>query len=204
MPPMHCMNIDSENGRLLLRLALHSIEYGLAHGRVIAVDIDQYVAALRQPRACFLTLTEGGNLRGCTGTLEPVRPLVEQVVEAAYSTAFRDPRFTALRATELDRLELELAVLGPLQRLQVATEDELITVLEPRIDGVVLEGDGRRATFLPKVWQQLPEPREFLRHLRHKAGLPEHGWPADIRVSRYRTETFCASVGELRMTESRP
>ncbi len=198
MQPMHCMKIDPDNGRLLLRLALHSIEYGLAHGRVMAIDIDQYPPALRLPGACFLTLTEGGSLRGCTGALEPTKALAEQVVEAAYAAAFRDPRFAALREGELYRLELELAVLGPLQRLQVATEDELIAVIEPLIDGVVLEADGRRATFLPKVWEQLPQPREFLRHLRHKAGLPDRGWPADMRVSRYCTENFSASVRELR------
>ncbi len=198
MLPMRCMKIDPDKGRLLLQLALQSIEYGIAHGRVMEIDTAGLVPQLRQPLACFLTLTEGGNLRGCTGALEPTMALAEHVVEAAYATAFRDPRFAALREAELDRLELELAVLGPLQRLGVATEDELIDILEPQVDGLVLEADGRRATFLPKVWEQLPDPREFLRHLRRKAGLPETGWPADLRVSRYGTTTFSSSVRELR------
>ena len=198
MPRMRFMRIDRDNGRLLLQLALESIEFGLAHGRVMTIDVSAYPLALREKRACFLTLTDQGVLRGCTGSLEPDKTLVEHVVTSAYATAFNDPRFPPLSAGELDRLTLELAVLGPLRPLDVGSEEALIAALEPGRDGVVLQVGAKRATFLPKVWEQLPQPRDFMRHLRLKAGLAEDYWSDTVEISRYRTDTFSASVRELR------
>ncbi len=197
MPLTRFMKIDPDCGRLLLRLALESIEYGLVHGRVMTIDVSGYPPALREKRACFLTLTDHGVLRGCTGSLEPTRPLVEHVAESAFATAFNDPRFPPLSPKELERLTLELSVLGPLRSLDVESEQALIAVLEPGRDGVVLQAGGKRATFLPKVWEQLPEPRDFLRHLKLKAGLAEDYWSDVIEVSLYRTDTFSASASEL-------
>jgi AmmeMemoRadiSam system protein A len=201
---MHSTNIDAPAGRRLLRLALASIEHGLVHGRVMELDLGSIPDPLRARRACFITLSDHGELRGCTGMLEPVKSLAEHVVDAAYATAFNDPRFPPLGAGELAGLALELAVLGPLRPIRVASEEELIAVLEPMQDGLVLRAGEHRATFLPKVWEQLPQPRDFLRHLRRKAGLPEDYWSDEMDILRYRTQTFAATVRALRAAAAGP
>jgi len=150
-------------------------------------------AALAEPGATFVTLRHGGALRGCIGTLEAERALAEDVRHHAFAAAFHDPRFEPLVVAEFAELEIEVSLLEPAQPLPAATEAEAHAALRPGIDGVVLEWRGRRATFLPQVWEQLARPREFLAALKRKAGLPADFWAADMQLSRYRVRKFTQS-----------
>jgi hypothetical protein len=176
--------------RQLLSLARASIDHGLAHGTPLPPDLAALPASLRAARATFVTLHLDGALRGCIGSLEARRPLAEDVAENAFAAAFRDPRFSPVSATEAPRLELQISVLSPPEPLTCASEEELLARLRPGVDGLILADRGRRGTFLPSVWGQLPEPREFLAHLKRKAGLPADHWSQTLRVERYTTESF--------------
>lgn len=175
---------------MLLHVARASVEHGLREGEPLAVDPAAYEAELRDPRATFVTLHVGGELHGCTGTLSPVRALVVDVAENAFAAAFRDPRFPALRWSELPDLDVHISLLGPHEPLCFASERELLEQLRPGLDGVVLEEGAHRGTFLPAVWETLPEPREFLAQLKRKAGLAPHHWSERVRVWRYTVESI--------------
>jgi AmmeMemoRadiSam system protein A len=182
--------LDPSQRRTLLRLARQSIEHGLGHGKAIEVDAARYSAALRAQRAAFVTLETHGALRGCIGHLEAIQPLVRDVAENAFAAAFRDPRFPPLGPAELPHLAIEISVLGVPHPLDFASEAELLATIEPGVDGLILEEGNSRGTFLPTVWKSLPEPRDFLRHLKAKAGLHPDYWSDTIRIQRYRTESF--------------
>ncbi len=169
----------------LLEVARASIADGHRTGAPLAVDLAAHDPALRAPGASFVTLHVGGELRGCTGSLEPVRPLVADVAYHAFCSAFLDRRFEPLREDEMDALHVHVSVLSPHEPLDVATEDDLLAALRPGVDGLILEESGRRATFLPAVWEQLPSPRDFVRQLRRKAGLPDDYWSDALRAYRY-------------------
>jgi len=172
----------------LLNLARESIGFGLQHARPLATAPDAFPPVLREFRASFVTLKNEGALRGCIGSLEAYRPLVTDVAENAFAAAFRDPRFPPVGAHELDVLELQLSLLTPAEPMTVRSEDDLLDQLRPGEDGLILQEGGRRATFLPSVWESLPEPDQFLRHLKRKAGLPEDYWSDALQVFRYATE----------------
>ncbi len=140
---------------------------------------------LDEPGASFVTLRSGGELRGCIGTLRAQRPLGEDVAHNARAAAFADPRFPPLARYEFDAIRIEVSLLSEPEPLRVAGERELVAALRPHVDGVVLEFGERRSTFLPQVWQTLPDPRRFLAQLKRKAGLPEAFWSDELRVSRY-------------------
>jgi AmmeMemoRadiSam system protein A len=145
---------------------------------------------LQALRATFVTLHENGQLRGCIGTLEAHRTLVEDVAENAFSAAFRDPRFAPVSAVERDQLDLDISVLSPATPMQFDSEQDLLSQIRPGIDGLVLEDGPYRGTFLPAVWEQLPEPLDYLHQLKRKAGLSaDYGSPG-LKVSRYVTESF--------------
>jgi len=169
----------------LTGVARASISEGQRTGAPLEVDLERFDPALRVLGASFVTLHIGDALRGCTGRLEPVRPLVADVAYHAFCAAFLDPRFEPLREEEHGNLRVHVSVLSPRKRLSVSSEDELLAALRPGVDGLVLEEGGLRATFLPAVWAQLPSPRQFLQQLRLKAGLPLGYWSKTLRVSRY-------------------
>jgi AmmeMemoRadiSam system protein A len=145
---------------------------------------------LTAPGASFVTLELGGVLRGCIGSLEAHRPLIEDVRANAVAAAIRDPRFPRLEAGELDRLQIEVSVLSRLEPVEVTDEADLARRLRPGVDGVVLEHRGRRGTFLPAVWRHLPRPAEFLRQLKRKAGLEPDFWSPEMRISRYTVDSW--------------
>jgi AmmeMemoRadiSam system protein B/AmmeMemoRadiSam system protein A len=145
---------------------------------------------LADPGATFVTLKVNGELRGCVGSLQPRRPLGEDVRANAQAAAFDDPRFPPLDRAEYDALEVEVSVLSDSAPIVVASERELHAQLRPGIDGVTLQWGSRRATFLPQVWESLPDPREFLGHLKRKAGLPLDFWSDELAISRYTVEKF--------------
>lgn len=148
-----------------------------------------HAAWLDAPGASFVTLTSGrapgGALRGCIGSLEARRPLRADVEANAVAAALHDPRFAPLTARELDDTVVEVSVLSVPAALPAADEAELLARLRPGVDGVVLSACGRRATFLPQVWEQLPDPADFLARLRRKAGLPADYWGRDVVVETY-------------------
>jgi AmmeMemoRadiSam system protein A len=175
---------------LLLQTAAEAIESQLEGRRGAGPAEAALPTDLRELRASFVTLTIGGELRGCCGTLEARRPLATDVWHNARASAFGDPRFPPLEAWEWSRVDLELSVLSPLERLPVRSEAELLAQLVPGEDGLVVAWRGSRATFLPKVWEQLQDPVEFLRHLKRKAGWSAEFWAEDVEVWRYFTEVL--------------
>lgn len=140
---------------------------------------------LKAPGASFVTLMRRGALRGCIGTLVAYRPLLDDVRENARRAAFNDPRFLPLTADELPTLKVEVSLLTPPVPLTFKDEANALAQLRPGIDGVVLDVHGRRATFLPQVWNELPDPIQFLAHLKQKAGLPPDFWGSDVEIERY-------------------
>jgi hypothetical protein len=190
IPSVDADLLDASQRRTLLELARASIAHGLTHGCPIKADPSRYAGDLQAERAAFVTLEKRGQLRGCIGHLEAIQPLVLDVAENAFAAAFRDPRFPPLTRPELEELAIEISVLSVALPLSFTSEEELLALLEPGRDGLILEAGAARGTFLPSVWESLPEPRDFLRHLKVKAGLRPDDWSDDIRVRRYRTESF--------------
>jgi len=183
---------------ILLRIACQSIRSGLQTRQPAAVSVDGVPDRLTARRASFVTLHAEEKLRGCIGSLEPRTSLAEDVSLNAYAAAFRDTRFQPLQADELDTLSLEISVLSRPEMLDFDSESSLLEVLRPGIDGLILQEHDFRSTFLPSVWESLPDPARFLGHLKLKAGLPTDYWSASIRVWRYTTESFGASVPAIR------
>jgi len=147
--------------------------------------------ALKEKRGCFVTLHKKGRLRGCIGTIEPVRSLVDNVEANARNAAFSDPRFPALTADELPEIDLEVSVLTVPEILAYKDPIELKQKLVPGAHGVIITRGWHSATFLPQVWDQLPEPETFLSHLCRKAGMDRDCWQAgDVVVKVYRAEYF--------------
>jgi AmmeMemoRadiSam system protein A len=192
------MSLATHERRELLRLARTSIDSSLSLGNVRGPA--PFSAAPLPPeltirRSSFVTLRAGEELRGCCGTLEAQRPLAEDVWRNAWAAAFNDYRFPHLTAAEWPQLSLHLSLLTPPEQLDVTTEERLLAQLRPAIDGLILEGDTGRATFLPAVWEQLPEPTQFVRQLKLKAGWPAGYWSPRVRAYRYTTESFGEESG---------
>ena len=179
-----------EHQQLLRELALESIKHGLETGKALAVDLSDYPEALREIKATFVTLHRNQELRGCIGILKPVRPLIEDVAHNAWAAAFSDSRFQPLRADELEELDVHISILGKPEPMVFSSEDDLVKQLRPGIDGLILEVGLNKGTFLPSVWQSLPDSREFLNHLKLKAGLPADYWSEQMKVHRYTVEEF--------------
>jgi len=135
--------------------------------------------------ATFVTLTQNGQLRGCIGSLEAYRSLATDVAENAVAAAFRDPRFSPLTREELPRTRFEVSLLEASEPMQFVDEADAIARLCPGIDGLILTYGSRRATFLPQVWETLPDPRRFMEQLKLKAGLPVDFWDDEITLARY-------------------
>ena len=183
---------------MLQRVALESIQTGLRAGNSLSVNPNDYTESLRRMRSSFVTLKQTTALRGCIGSLEPRSCLIEDVARNAFAAAFRDPRFPPLHNRELDTLTIEISVIGPKEPVKFDSERELIDVLRPGIDGLVLQDGQFRGTFLPSVWESLPQPEVFLRQLKMKAGLTDGYWSDTLAVWRYTTESFSADVAAIR------
>ena len=174
---------ERQLGAALLAIARSAIEEALG---VRAADAPRGAdGALGEPGATFVTLRKDGELRGCIGSLEPRRALADDVCANARAAAFGDPRFPPLTRDELAAIEVEVSLLGPSSPLACADEADLLAQLAPGIDGLVLEHPAGRATFLPQVWEVLPQPRDFLAALKRKAGLPADYWSPKLAFRRY-------------------
>ena len=178
--PGAAVSLD-DAGPVLLGLARGAIEARLS-GAARAADAPW----LAQPGASFVTLTREGALRGCIGSLQATRPLAIDVAENAHGAAFRDPRFSPVSAEEWPRCRIEVSLLSAPKALPFADEADLLAQVVAGEDGLILEAEGRRATFLPQVWEGLPDKRRFLRELARKAGLPEDVRLTRCTISRYR------------------
>jgi AmmeMemoRadiSam system protein A len=185
---MALMSLNEAEKQQLLNLAAEAIRHGLRTGMRLAVNAADYNGILAAQHASFVTLERAGQLRGCMGALEAYRALVVDVAENAFLAAFRDPRFPALSAAELDGLDIHISILSPATDMHFSSEQELLQQIKPGVDGLILVDGRYRSTFLPSVWESLPEPVQFLRHLKQKAGLPAAYWSDSLRVSRYTAE----------------
>jgi len=180
------MRHDPDLGAALLTLARAAIggEFG------VAVPAPATHQALAEAGATFVTLRREGDLRGCIGSVEAWRPLGVDVRANAIAAAFRDPRFAPLSLHEFAAISIEVSLLTRSEPLPAADEVDALARLRPGVDGVILECGRHRATFLPQVWDQLPDPREFLAELKRKAGLPKDYWSAKLTLARYAVAKF--------------
>ncbi len=181
---------DVRDRETLLSVARSSIEHGLSKDAAVSIDAAQFSPKITRKRACFVTLKRKGELRGCIGTMEATRPLVEEVAERAFAAGFRDPRFDPLRPDELADLRLEISVLSPLEPMHIRDEADLLTQLRPGIDGLLICEGNARGTFLPSVWESLPEPKRFLAELKAKARLSRSHVSDTMRFFRFTTESI--------------
>ncbi len=178
----------AQHGDLLIQLAASSVLHGLDQGAPPKAVNGKFPQELRDNRACFVTLKHGPRLRGCIGSPQAHRPLVVDVVDNAFKSAFKDPRFKPLTAPELKNLTLSISVLSPQTPFPVTSQADLLAQLRPGIDGLVIADGGKRALFLPSVWEQLPTADQFLQHLKAKAGMTPDHWSDDFKAWRFIAE----------------
>ena len=177
---------DTDRGMILIKLARDAIfSY---FGAPLPPAPDE--SWLAEPGATFVTLTQNGDLRGCIGSLQAYRPLLEDVRANAVAAAFRDPRFDPLQEDELPYTSVEVSLLSPMHPMVFANEEAALDQLRPGVDGVVFEYGHYRSTYLPQVWEQLPTPEAFMSQLKRKAGLPGDFWAPEVRLSRYTVEKW--------------
>ena len=177
---------DTDKGKTLLRLARASIARELGFKSHDLPRIDW----LEEPGATFVTLTLQGQLRGCIGSLEAYRPLIEDVQSNAVASAFRDPRFLPLSKDEFAEVVIEVSLLSKPKLIRHNSEEDALAQLTPGRDGVILQYGQHRATYLPQVWAQLTKPGSFIAHLKEKAGLPDNFWSDDIHLSHYTVQKW--------------
>ncbi len=174
----------------LLTLARESIQHGLDNGSALQVNPDDFNPHLTAPGATFVTLEKRGDLRGCIGSIEAYRPLVEDVAQNAWSAAFTDPRFSPLTSSELKHLDIEISVLTQPEDMSFDSEEDLKNQLIPGKDGLIIRDGYHRGLFLPAVWDKLPDANSFLSHLKQKAGLPQSYWSNSISCQRFYSVEF--------------
>jgi len=185
----------TEEQKFLLKLARQSIEHAFNNGGKLQLsDADIPSEKLKEKRAAFVTLTQEGNLRGCIGSLEPELPLYQEIIARAFSAAFQDPRFLPLNPEELPKTKISISVLTVPKPLEFQDYQELLNKLTPEKDGVILKKGLRSATYLPKVWEELPNKEQFLPSLCQKAGLESDAWKGNIEVLTYQTIDFSEIV----------
>jgi len=180
------INLNTEDRKLLLDLAKNAIESKLkGHKFEIPKNIP---SKLKEKRGAFVTLTINGQLRGCIGHILPVQELYKDVIENARAAAFNDPRFPPLKKEELPNLKIEISILDLPKKLEYESPQMLIDYLNKNKPGVILKKGPYQATFLPQVWEELPNPEDFLTHLCLKAGLPADEWTYGIEIETYKAE----------------
>jgi len=180
-----------EEQQTLLRLARQAMERGVKGGKIPPLDNASLSPLLREQGASFVTLTVRGELRGCIGALEPYQPLAEDVREHALAAALEDPRFPPVSERELNGISIEVSRLTRPIPLEYQDADDLLSKLRPHVDGVVLKDGFHRATFLPQVWEKIPDPVDFLNNLCYKMGVSQNLWRRKhLDVLTYQVEEF--------------
>jgi hypothetical protein len=177
---------DTNKGQTLLHLARAAIarEFGFA-----SHDLPR-TKWLEEPGATFVTLTLNGRMRGCIGSLEANRPLIDDVRNNAVAAAFHDPRYAPLTKEEFADAVIDVALLSKPEVVRFSSEDDALKQLNPGVDGVVFEYGEHRATFLPHAWADLPHAKDLLGQLKSQAGLAQDFWSVDIRLSRFTTQKW--------------
>jgi hypothetical protein len=194
-PGDEAMHPVRPHAKRLLRTAAAALRYALRRGRIPKVELARFPAPLIEPATTFVTLRHGPRLRGCIGTVEPMRPLAADVVANTFGAAFRDPRFDPLASSELRGLSISVSILSPRRPLAFKDEAELLARLRPGIDGLLIRNGTRRGLFLPQVWENVPAAADFLRHLKDKAGIDR-----PLRPQSDHAEIFSAySAGTVTM-----
>jgi AmmeMemoRadiSam system protein B/AmmeMemoRadiSam system protein A len=188
----HAAQVDESARQILLNLAREVVKQAVQHGGTPPrLNLQgRLPASLKAQRATFVTISIGGQLRGCRGTLLPQRGLLYDVADNAWQAGFKDPRFPPITAEELPKLEFHVSILSTPRRIPCASEAELVRSLHPDVDGLVLRDNGRQSTLLPSVWSQITDPLTFVRQLKMKAGLPADHWSPTLEAYRYGTESF--------------
>ena len=182
------VNISKDHGRELLLLARNTIARRLGKS---GESPHESHAEFLQKRGTFVTLKKDGRLRGCIGNIDPVYSIEDGIKNNAISAAFNDHRFSPLSEDELQDLDISVSILTPAIQLNFTDAADLCAQLRPGIDGVILRSGGASATFLPQVWEQLPEAEQFLSHLCQKAGMAENAWKGgDVEISVYQVQNF--------------
>ncbi len=182
------------HGRLMLGIARAAIRQGIADGKTPSIAWDRVPEALKEDGAAFVTINRNGRLRGCIGSLVAHRPLAEDIAQNAWKAAFKDPRFEPLTEQEFAGCELEISLLSPHTPFPFRDEEDLIARLRPGRDGLTLQEGGKRALFLPSVWESIAEPRVFVQRLKQKAGWPADYWSDGITATRFTTEKISAAT----------
>jgi AmmeMemoRadiSam system protein A len=182
--------LGPKDWQTLLITARHAIKYGLTYKKAPKMELKKYSSTLQQPGASFVTLKESNVLRGCIGSLEAHQPLIQDVAEHAFAAAFKDPRFAPVNHIEEPVIHISISVLSPVEAMHFDSQNDLVSQIEAGKDGLILEYLHHKGTFLPSVWEQLPDKQEFLNHLKQKAGLSADFWSNEIKVSRYFTQTI--------------
>ncbi len=183
-------SLNANEEQTLLTIANDAIASGVKTGQPLAIRPDRYSETLLEPGATFVTLKLNQQLRGCIGSLEARHPLVEDVAHNAFSAAFRDPRFPPVGFHELLELKVSISVLPPAVEMQFESQADVLQQIRPGVDGLILEDRGRRGTFLPAVWEQLPTTELFFAQLKRKAGLPADHWSDSVRIWRYESRSI--------------
>ena len=183
--------LNDEDRQILLQLAREALENAVRGIALLPLNTETLTQTLRENGASFVTLTIRNELRGCIGALEAYQPLAEDVREHAIAAALKDPRFPPVTESELRLINIEVSYLSAPQELEYSTGEDLPSKLRPQIDGVILKQGRRRATFLPQVWEKIPDPEEFLNQLCYKMGVPPNTWrKAKLQVYIYQVEEF--------------
>jgi AmmeMemoRadiSam system protein A len=183
--------LTPEEQKTLLRMAREAMEHGVKHEKLPPLDDASLTPHLREEGASFVTLTVRGQLRGCIGALEPYQPLVDDVREHAVAAALEDPRFPPVSERELNGIKIEVSRLTRPIPLEYKDANDLLSKLRPQVDGVILRDAFRRATFLPQVWEKIPDPAEFLNNLCYKMGASPDLWRRKhLDVLTYQVEEF--------------
>jgi AmmeMemoRadiSam system protein A len=159
------------NKKILLDIAKEAIKVKFKNTTINKEELIKKYPELKEEGAVFVTLKEKGNLRGCIGSIIAHRPLIDDLIHNAQSAAFKDPRFIPLREEELNDIEIEVSLLTPYKELPYKDKEDLKKKIKPNIDGVILKYGSHQATFLPQVWEELPDFELFFAHLCQKAGL---------------------------------
>lgn len=187
---LHVPQITDGDRAALLTLARDSIAVGLRTGRPLVPQVADYAAVLQEHRASFVTLSIRGGLRGCIGSIVARRPLIEDVAANAFGAAFSDPRFDKLGWQEFETIDIEISLLSDLQPIRCSTEADLVRQLRPHIDGLTLQEGANHGALIPSAWKIIPDPAEFVRRLKSKAGLREDYWSENLLIKRFITSSF--------------
>ena len=184
-------NLTLEEQKTLIRMAREAIEHRVRGEKLPPIQTASLTSNLREQGATFVTLTINGQLRGCIGALEAYQPLADDVREHAVAAALEDPRFPPLSENELSRIQVEVSRLTRPVALEYKDADDLLSKLRPNVDGILIKDGSRRATFLPQVWEKIPNPSEFMDNLCYKMGAAHHHWrDKHLDVFTYQVEEF--------------